>query len=258
MVEANQRSAYSRPMSEPTKSEKGESAVEVAADCPRCQKPMPLCICDSVTPIESRISLLILQHPQEQDRALGTARLTAMHFDDAILKIGLSWPSLSKALGRKVDDPSRWAVLYLGSAKVADLDTDAEIVAINRKGEVEDHQRAILKDIEGIVLLDGTWSQAKALWWRNAWMLKCQRVILGPARPSRYGQLRREPRRDGLSTIEAAAMLLGSLEKRPDIAETLHLSFERMLAKYREAHSGLRELAPHPNPKRDYRRRKRA
>ena len=34
---------------------------------------------------------------------------------------GLSWPSLSKALGRKVDDPSRWAVLYLGSAKVADL-----------------------------------------------------------------------------------------------------------------------------------------
>jgi DTW domain-containing protein YfiP len=30
----------------------------------------PLCLCDSITPIESRISLLILQHPQEQDRAL--------------------------------------------------------------------------------------------------------------------------------------------------------------------------------------------
>ncbi len=96
-------------------------------------------------------------------------------------------------------------MLYLGSAKVADLDTDAEIVAINRKGEVEPHQRAILGDIEGIVLLDGTWSQAKALWWRNAWMLKCQRVILGPKRPSRYGKLRKEPRGDGLSTIEAAA-----------------------------------------------------
>ena len=129
------------------------------------------------------------------------------------LKIGLSWPSLSKALGRKVDDPSRWAVLYLGSAKVADLDTDAEIVAINRKGEVEPHQRAILSDIEGIVLLDGTWSQAKALWWRNAWMLKCQRVILGPTQPSRYGKLRKEPRRDGLSTIEAAAMLLAGAGK---------------------------------------------
>jgi DTW domain-containing protein len=233
-------------------------AAEAIPDCPRCLKPLPLCICDSVAPIENKVSLLILQHPQEQDRALGTARLTALHFKDAVLKIGLSWPSLSKALGRKVDDPSRWAVLYLGSAKVADLQTDRDIVAINRKGEIEDNQRAILKDIEGIVLLDGTWSQAKALWWRNAWMLKCQRVILGPQRPSRYGQLRREPRRDGLSTIEAAAMLLSGLEKRPDIADTLHQSFERMLAKYREAQSVLPELAPKPRPKRDYRRRKRA
>jgi DTW domain-containing protein len=225
-------------------------------DCPHCGKPLPLCICDSVTPIENKVSLLILQHPQEQDRALGTARLTAMHFENAVVKIGLSWPSLSKALGRPVDDPSRWAVLYLGSAKVSELDTDAEIVAINRKGEIEPHQRAILGDIEGIVLLDGTWSQAKALWWRNAWMLKCQRIILGPKRASRYGQLRREPRGDGLSTIEAAAMLLAGLEKRPDIAETLNGCFERMLARYRQVQAEMPKLAPKPKRK-DYRRRKR-
>jgi tRNA-uridine aminocarboxypropyltransferase len=245
-------------MSNQSEPETGTTAVEAMPDCPRCIKPLALCICDSITPIETRVSLLILQHPQEQDRALGTARLTALHFTDAVVRIGLSWPSLSKALGRPVHDPSRWAVLYLGSAKVADLGTKSDIVAIDRKGEVEDHQRAILSDIEGIVLLDGTWSQAKALWWRNAWMLKCQRVILGPARPSRYGQLRREPRRDGLSTIEAAAMLLASLEKRPDIAETLHASFERMLARYREAQDVLPELMPKPRAKRDYRRRKRA
>jgi DTW domain-containing protein YfiP len=243
-------------MSKPLEPAAGDAAV--AADCPDCRKPVPLCICDSIAPIENRISLLILQHPQEQDRALGTARLLALHFKNAVLKIGLSWPSLSKALGRRVADPSRLAVLYLGSAKVADLDTKSEVVAINRKGEVEDNQRAILKDIEGIVLLDGTWSQAKALWWRNAWMLKCQRVVLGPAKPSAYGKLRREPRRDGLSTIEAAAMLLAALEKRPDIAATLNASFERMLAKYRQAQAAMPELAPKPKPKRDYRRRKRA
>ena len=243
-------------MSKQSELESG-AAAEAMPDCPRCLKPLPLCICDSITPIESRISLLILQHPQEQDRALGTARLTALHFANAVLKIGLSWPSLSKALGRPVHDPSRWAVLYLGSAKVAELDTIRDIVAINRKGEIEDNQRAILKDIEGIVLLDGTWSQAKALWWRNAWMLKCQRIILGPEHQSRYGQLRKEPRRDGLSTIEAAAMLLAGLEKRPDIAETLTGSFERMLARYREVQAEMPELAPKPK-KKDYRRRKRA
>jgi len=244
-------------MSKQSEPEADPAAAEATPDCPRCLKPLPLCICDSVTPIDNRISLLILQHPQEQDRALGTARLTALHLKNAVVRIGLSWPSLSKALGRQVADPSRWAVLYLGSAKVADLETDRDIVVINRKGGIQDNQRAILKDIEGIVLLDGTWSQAKALWWRNAWMLKCQRVILGPSRPSRYGQLRREPRRDGLSTIEAAAMLLASLEKRPDIAETLHASFERMLARYREAQRVLPELASKARPKRDYRRRKR-
>src|SRR2546427_8287717 len=220
--------------------------AEAIADCPHCAKPLPLCICDSITPIEGRTSLLILQHPQEQDRALGTARLTAHHFKNAVVKIGLSWSSLSKALGRPVHDPSRWAVLYLGSANVGDLDTEAEIVAINRKGEIEEGQRSILSSIEGIVLLDGTWSQAKALWWRNAWMLKCQRVILGPKRPSRYGKLRKEPRGDGLATIEAAGLLLAGLEKRPEIAEALNASFDRMLARYREVQAEMPELAPKP------------
>jgi DTW domain-containing protein len=236
------------------------AAVEGAVvDCPRCLKPLPLCVCDSVTLVRSRLSLLILQHPQEQDRALGTARLTALHFEDAVVKVGLSWPSLAKALGRPVADPSRWAVLYLGSAKAADLDTDAEIVALNRKGELADNQRRILTGIEGVVLLDGTWSQAKALWWRNPWMLKCQRVILGPRQPSRYGRLRREPRRDGLSTIEAAATLIAGLEKRPEIAAALNASFERMLTRYREVQERSPELAPRPKPRhsRDFRRRKR-
>ena len=241
----------------PKQSESRADPDAEVPECPDCGKPLPLCICDSITRIENRVQILILQHPQEQDRALGTARLTALHFKHAVLKIGLSWPSLSKALGRPVADPSRWAVLYLGSAKVSELDTENEIVAINRKGEIEPGQRAILGDIEGIVLLDGTWSQAKALWWRNAWMLKCQRVILGPSRPSRYGKLRREPRADGLSTIEAAAMLLAGLEKRPDIAETLNGGFERLLARYREVQAKMPELAPKPR-KRDYRRRKAA
>jgi DTW domain-containing protein YfiP len=235
---------------------KQSEITEPIAECPHCGKPMPLCICDSVKPIENHIAVLILQHPQEQDRALGTARLTARHFKDAVVKIGLSWPSLAKALGRPVADPSRWAVLYLGSAKVSEFDTDAEIVAIDRKGQMEQGQRAILKELQGIVLLDGSWSQAKALWWRNAWMLKCQRVILGPKQPSRYGRLRKEPRQDGLSTIEAAGLLLGALERRPDITADLNASFDRMLARFREVQRAMPELAPKPK-KRDFRRDRR-
>jgi DTW domain-containing protein len=231
------------------------AAPDEIPDCARCGKPLPLCVCESITPVKSRLSVVILQHPQEQDRLLGTARLTALHFEKAVLKIGLSWPSLSKILGRTVD-PSRWAVLYLGSAKVADLDTDQEVVVLDRKGLPEEHQRGILREIEGIVVLDGTWSQAKALWWRNAWMLKCRRVILGPSRPSLYGKLRREPRRDGLSTIEAVAMLISRLENRPDVEAALQASFQALLAKYREAQTTLPDLVPAPKARRDRRRRR--
>jgi DTW domain-containing protein YfiP len=220
-------------------------------ECPRCGKEKALCICENIEPIDNRISLLILQHPQEQDRSLGTAKLTALHFKDATLKIGLSWPGLAKIVGRVVD-PQRWAILYLGSVKAAEIAPGHDVVAVNRKGEAEDDQDDALRYIEGIILLDGTWSQAKALWWRNPWMLKCRRVVLGPKRPSRYGKLRREPRSDGLSTIEAAGMLLSRLERKPEIEDKLNESFERLLARYRE-------VSPVPSapqqPRRDFRRR---
>jgi DTW domain-containing protein len=205
------------------------------AECPRCGKPPALCVCEGIAPIDNKVSLLILQHPQEQDRELGTARLTALHFTDAQLKIGLSWPSLTRILGRAVD-PQRWAILYLGSVRAAAVLPDRDIVVVSKNGNAVDRQDAALREIEGIILLDGTWSQAKALWWRNAWMLKCKRVVLGPKRPSRYGKLRREPRGDGLSTIEAAAMLLARLERKPEIETALCASFERLLARYRQTH----------------------
>lgn len=203
-------------------------------ECPQCRKPVALCVCDGVVALDNKVSVLILQHPQEQDRLLGSARLTALHFKNALLKIGLSWPSLSKILDRQVD-PQRWAILYLGSARAEKLLPDRDVVVVDRKGEAIADQDRALRQIEGVILLDGTWSQAKALWWRNPWMLKCRRVVLGPRRPSLYGRLRREPRRDGLSTLEAAALLLSRLEKRPEIESTLQASFSRMLAKYREA-----------------------
>ena len=209
------------------------SAADPNAECPRCRKPQALCVCEAIAPIDNKVSVLILQHPQEQDRELGTARLTALHCKDALLKIGLSWPSLTKILGRPTD-PQRWAILYLGSVKAEAVLPGRDIVVVNKNGNAVDHQDSTLREIEGIILLDGTWSQAKALWWRNAWMLKCKRVVLGPKRPSRYGKLRREPRSDGLSTLEAAAMLLARLERKPEIEIALHASFERLLARYRE------------------------
>jgi len=220
-----------------------EAAAEIAEDCPRCAKPPALCVCQDIVPIDNKIAVLILQHPQEQDKALGTARLTALHFKKAVFKTGLSWPSLSKALG-KTADPRKWATLYLGSADPVLLAPGRELVALDAKGKLLPMQDTALAGIEGVIVLDGTWSQAKTLWWRNAWLLKCRRVVLGPKLPSLYGKLRREPRREALSTLEAVGLLLSRLEKKPEIELALTRTFRTLLQRYRDQPSD--PLTPPP------------
>jgi len=210
--------------------------ASTTTDCPRCGKPASLCICDGIERIDNRIALLILQHPQEQDRELGTARLTLLHLQHSAMKIGLSWPSLAKALGREVN-PKRWAVLYLGAASAATLPRDRELTLLDAKGAPLDDQDRTLRGIEGVIVLDGSWSQAKTLWWRNPWVLKCRRLALNPKQPSRYGKLRREPRREGLSTLEAAGLALARLGNQPEIDTALGLSFARLLGAYRSANT---------------------
>lgn len=206
--------------------------VAAGDECPRCGKPAALCVCAGIEAIDNSVALLVLQHPQEQDRELGTARLAVLHLRNAALRIGLSWASLAAALGRPAD-PRRWAILYLGSARPAELAPGRDIVVLDGKGQPPPDQEGALAALDGIVVLDGSWSQAKALWWRNPWVLKLRRIVLAPQRPSRYGKLRREPRRESLSTLEAAALLLSRLERRPEIETALVASFERLLARYR-------------------------
>src|ERR1700722_539361 len=128
-VAAASASAYSLLMEH-------QAPAEAPAACPRCGQVAGSCICDTIVPIDNRIGVVILQHPRERNRPLGTARLAALHFRNAVLKIGLSWPSLGRVLGRDAD-PHRFAILYLGSARAAQLAPGRDVVVLNRKGEPE-------------------------------------------------------------------------------------------------------------------------
>ena len=207
-------------------------AVPEDLSCPTCLKRTQLCQCGDIVKSRTRLFVLILQHPQEQDRELGTARLALAHLLQGKLAVGLSWPNLMKALGRPTE-PKRWAVVHLGSAH---LPADAPpVAALDKNGGAI--APPALDALDGIVLLDGSWSQAKALWWRNAWLLKLHRLVLTPPLPSRYGRLRKEPRRESVSTLEAAALLLDHLEGRKELASAMTASFETLLRRYRAQHS---------------------
>ncbi len=67
-------------------------------------------------PVDNKVAILVLQHPQEQDRVLGTARLLAGSLAHAKVVVGLSWRNLAHALGEPAE-PRDWGVLYLGSTQ---------------------------------------------------------------------------------------------------------------------------------------------
>lgn len=183
--------------------------------------------------LDNRVSVLILRHPQEQDKKLGTARMAVMQLKNAVLKTGLSWPNLSKAVGRPVTDPKKWGVLYLGTAKASEPLPKQTLSVVTKKGGIAPDQAEALRGLEGIILLDGNWAQAKALWWRNAWMLKCRRLVLQPPHESLYGNLRKEPRKESVSTIEAAAYTLAALDNDPALAERILPPFRLLLDRAR-------------------------
>ena len=186
----------------------------------------------SVEPIDNLLFVLILQHPQEKREALATAPATRALLNRAELVVGLSWPNLAGALGRSAD-ARRWAVLYLGSARPAAFKEQGEVVAVNRRGEPAADQQAMLDGLEGVVVLDGAWKEAKTLWWRNPWLLKLRRLVLHPSNKSRYGRIRREPRREALSTLEAIALVLKRFDGGPEIAARLLSALDRLIAEAR-------------------------
>jgi DTW domain-containing protein YfiP len=196
-------------------------------NCSQCFKLPELCICSEIKSISNQVHVLILQHPQEPDKDLGSARIANLALAESTLKVGLSWPNLKAALGREASNQS-WAVLYLGSGVKGKVE-NTPLQFVSRKTT----PIAAPKKIEGIVILDGTWSQAKALWWRNAWLLKLQRAVLIPTQPSLYKELRREPRAECLSTIETIAETLSALGEPPNTGSELRKLFSTLLNKKR-------------------------
>lgn len=183
--------------------------------------------------INNSVTLLVLRHPQEAKQAMGTGALTVHALTRARIRTGLSWPNLTKAVGAAAD-PKHWAVLYLGAAKDLPKNIAGPVVAVDRDGAPLADQTAALKGITGIILLDGTWSQSKTLWWRNPWLLKLRRLILLPDRRSLYGGLRKEPRKVSISTIEAVGLCLSHLEDNPGLREGLDQVFLTFLNEFQE------------------------
>lgn len=207
-------------------------------DCKTCHRPAVACVCDRIVSHATVRRVLILQHPQERDAVLGSAQILEASLPQAKIVIGLSWPNFAKALGEEGADASRWAVLF--------PDKESEGNEVTGRGPT-----LAPSGLEGIVVLDGTWSKAKTLWWRNPWLNKLKRLTLKPKQPSIYGHLRAEPRREYVSTLESVAAALTLCGEPPEIEASLLRTFRTLVQRVRDANiippKGRR---PAPKPRR--------
>lgn len=218
--------------------------------CEHCLKPRSICVCDRLSALDTRTRVLVLQHPQEGDVDLNTVPLLARALPKCVVRVGLSWASLSHALGDEVEN-AQWAVIWPTKGEGAQPEAGAEPnVDESEAGESAPEPKATevhffdkkgrpraddAPELQGVVVLDGTWSQAKTLWWRNPWLLKLGRVAVIPREPSIYGRLRKEPRREYVSTLEAVADVLVAMGEPEEVRAQLRRAMRTMVQRARDA-----------------------
>jgi DTW domain-containing protein YfiP len=185
--------------------------------CPQCLRPLQQCFCGRVAVSPTKLRVVILQHPQEKFKLWNSARLANMTLSNSVLRTGLSWPNLKKASGVPTAEPRNWAALYLKSNKPI----EKPFQLFNRKEEpLED-----ASFLEGIIVLDGSWKQAHALWWRNPWLLRVNRIALNVGQ----GSKRNQAKESGLATIESIAHALPHLNEDVAASESLLRQYQDLI-----------------------------
>lgn len=153
-----------------------------------------MCYCRALPRIDTATRVVILQHPRERDMPIGTARMASLCLPGAELHVGIRWSGerLAGALG----DPARPPILLHPGPGARDILRDPP------RGPVT------------LIVVDGTWSQARTVVRDNPVLQALPRYAFATPEPSHY-RIRREPRAEYVSTIEAVMHVLGALEGDP-------------------------------------------
>jgi DTW domain-containing protein YfiP len=175
--------------------------------CLRCRRPRSACWCRHLRPVESATRACILQHLRERKTAIGTARMAHLSLPNSELHLGVSF----------VDHPRVRALAA------------AEGTALLFPGEgAVDPATLRHRPPRAVIVVDGTWSQARKVIKQNPFLQALPRIGLTPDRPSNY-RIRAEPSVECVSTIEAVVQLLGALEGAPEKFQPILEAFDRMI-----------------------------
>jgi DTW domain-containing protein YfiP len=168
-----------------------------------------VCLCETIQRRATRTRVVILQHPRESDVAINTARLVELQLESAERHVAVTLDEVP-SLRDRLSDPEAPAILLYPGEGARDL------ASLEVEGPVT------------LVVLDGTWWQARKLFRQNPELSRLPRYGLTPSAPSRY-RIRREPALHCISTIEAVGEALSLLEPGGFDRESLLRPFDAMV-----------------------------
>jgi len=183
--------------------------VQPRERCLRCRRPASACYCAHVPRLETRTRVVILQHPRERDVAIGTARMASLCLPEATLHVGATWGEHA-GLAAALRDPDRPAILLYPGPDARDILVDPPAGPVT------------------LVVVDGTWSQAKNVVRDNPVLAALPRYAFAAPEASEY-RIRKEPQVEYVSTIEALMHVLGALEGDPARFRALLAPFRAMV-----------------------------
>lgn len=158
--------------------------------CQRCRLAAPTCICRWRVEASLDIDFIIIMHHDEIFKPTNTGRLIADVFPQNTYVYEWSRTSPSAELLSLLQDDQRQCLLLFPSDPL-ELDSVAK-----------PHARPRLKTT--LVILDGTWKQARKMFRASAWLNRLKVLPLADSKPSLYG-VRHAPKLGQLSTAEAVA-----------------------------------------------------
>ena len=165
--------------------------------CYTCYRPQTSCMCQYITPIETKTKFIILMHPKEFRKTKnGTGHFTNLSLENCTIHVGIDFTDHSDINAILTDPMNQCYVLY----------PDAQSIILNKNSIGSEGKNIV------IFLIDATWPCSKA-------MLKASPNIDALAKVGFTHQevshftFKQQPNNYCLSTMESTLHVLSLLNK---------------------------------------------
>ena len=174
--------------------------------CLTCRRPLAVCHCDLIPNIKNETEVLIIQDISERSHPFNTARMAHQALEN------------SKLISDYSDRIQRHSHLLSPNAGLLYPAKNATDIAELTPDEIPDQ----------LVLLDGTWNQAKRIYRQWPALNRLKHLRIQPKRPGNY-RIRLEPNEYALSTVEAVVAALSHIQPGIDKLDQLIQAFDTMV-----------------------------